>query len=104
MPKKVDLTGFLKSEMNMGNTMAVVGVLKLSKFSQKRYVFKIGVDMDILQTKESTVTFKRIKCNYITSTNSSRKNSRMVQANLIKRLSKQVVIKRHVLIDEPKGK
>ena len=90
MPKKVDLTGFLKSEMNMGNTMAVVGVLKLKKFSKGKYAyFSLAVCMDILQIEESTVTFKRIKCNYITSTNSSRKNSRMVQANLIKRMSKQ---------------
>jgi len=43
MPKKVDLTGFLKSEMNMGNTMAVVGVLKLSKFSQKGMFFRLGL-------------------------------------------------------------
>ena len=67
MPKRVDLTGFLKSEMNMRNTMAVVGVLKLKKFSRKKYAyFSLAVCMDILQTEESTVTFKRINA-YIQS-------------------------------------
>jgi len=60
--------------------------------------------MNILQTEESTVAFKRIKYIYTTFANSSKKNSRMVQAYLIKRLPKQVVTKRHALIDEPKGK
>jgi len=49
----------------------------------------IGVEMNILQTEESTVTLKRIKYIYTTFTNSSRKNSRMIQAVLIKKLSKQ---------------